>query len=155
MEERPELSQPQVEPGLALRRVHAAFVLEHVHRNLPPVGLAADHAIDRYAYLVEEGLAHFLDTAGEGQGATGQTGRAGVHQQRGQPAMAAVRGTRAHQSEEPCRPVSVAGPHLLTLDHDVVPFESSPGAQRCQIAAGVGLREGLRPHLLPAKSRGK
>ena len=76
----------------------------------------------------EEGLAHLLHAAGERQRAPGQyPARPYRPESAAQPTMPALRRARAHQHQESCRPMPVAGPHLLAVDDDLGRLRATPG----------------------------
>ena len=59
----------------------------------------------------------------------------------------------AHQQFAVVGHLGVRGPDLRAGDHVLVAVAHRPGAQRSQVAAGVGLAEALAPHLVAAQDR--
>jgi hypothetical protein len=61
----------------------------------------------------------------------------------------------AHQGEDPVAEAAQRGPDLLSVDHELVALAHRPGAQRGEVAAGVGLAVALAPDLVAGEDAGE
>ena len=61
--------------------------------------------------------------------------------------MPAFGGARPDQRQQSRSEMAVTCPHLLAIDYHLVAFNDAPGAQRGEVATGLGLRKRLSPRL--------
>ena len=111
--------------------------------------------------VVEEDLVEVEVVGGDdrAEGPPGHAGQVGRDDQAADPLVLRRVGVGAHEGEDDVGVVGARGPHLLTVDDEVVAVQHRPGPQAGQVRSGVGLahperggdlgpEDGHRPPLL-------
>ena len=126
----------------------APLEAEGDHGHPPAVVLVADPVGHRDPDLVEEELGELGGPGDGGERPDLHAGRVhGQDEPRDAP-VAAVLGAGAHQQLAVVGHLGVGSPDLRSGDHVVVAVPDGPGAQRGEVAPGIGLGEALAPDLV-------
>ena len=133
-----------------------ALVAHDRHRHAPTFAGLADHVRGRNSGVVEQHLAELgRDPADHPQRPLHDPGLVHRDRERRQALVLRHVGISAREQEAPVGDVGVAGPDLVTVDHELVAVAHRGRAQRREVGAGVGLAEALAPPVASADQAGQ
>ena len=133
----------------AARKV-GALVLEQALADGPALAFLSDEIFLGHLHIVEKGFAERAHPADHLDRANFHAGRIHVDQQEAD-ALVLVALVGAHDGKALVRPLSAAGPGLLSVDEVMVALVLGHGLQIGEVGAGIGFRISLAPaHFAPA-----
>src|SRR5262249_16476420 len=120
----------------------------------PALADLADEVLLRHPSVLEEDFTELALASDLPQRSHGHAGRVELAEDERDAAVTVLR-IRAAKYEDPVGPRSEGGPHLLSVQHEVIAVDRGGSLERREVAAGPGLAEALAPDLVPGEHRRK
>ncbi len=143
-----------LEPAVPGRRRRPALEPERRHGDLPSVVHAADDVVLGTAHVGEEDLVELGGAVDLLDRSHLDTRLLHRHEQVRDAGVLGGVGIRPGQQEDVVGLVGLGRPHLLPVDHPLVPVELCSGLEPGQVRTGVRLAETLAPGDLPLEDAG-